>query len=91
MPVIEPTPPLPKETPEIQVYQHSPFSQYNWYYLDENRQPTGPIDFVDLEMLWEERKLNEHSLVWNDTMEDWKKVNEIKDLKEVLSKNASTT
>ena len=88
MPVIEQSPPSPTEIPEVHVSHHSPFNQYDWYYLDENRQSVGPMDFVALQELWNEQKIDEHSLVWNDTMENWKKVSDVSELKEELSQKA---
>lgn len=76
----------PSEIPEVHVSHHSPFNQFDWYYLDENRQPIGPITFVELQELGEQNQINDQSYVWNDTMENWKRVGDVNELTDELAK-----
>jgi len=80
MPDLKKSPPPPTEIPEVHVSHHSPFNNFDWYYLDENRETVGPVTFTTLQELWSEQKVNEQSYVWNDTMENWKKVSEVNEL-----------
>ena len=84
MPIIKPELP-PVNVKEVHVSHHSPFEQYDWYYLDEKRQSTGPLTFNELQQCWDEKKIDEQSLIWNETMENWKKVTDVSELKESLT------
>ncbi|NGX57769.1 MAG: hypothetical protein K940chlam3_00663 [Chlamydiae bacterium] len=75
----------PPETPGINVSHHSPFDHLDWYYLDSSRQTKGPISFEDLKKSWKEEGVNENTLVWYDSLSDWKKVVDISELKEELN------
>jgi len=76
------------ETQAVHVSHHSPFNQFDWYYLNENREPVGPITFVELQELNASNAIDDQSYVWNETMENWKRVHEVSELKEELKKNS---
>ncbi len=48
-----------------------------WYYLDQQRQQCGPVSFDGLSKQWTDGKLHLHSLVWNDELENWKRLEEV--------------
>lgn len=60
-----------------------------WYYLDQNHQQIGPVSMIALRELWNRGQLELNSYVWTDGMEQWQKVDDLPELKDVLSKNAS--
>jgi len=57
-----------------------------WYYLDQDHQQIGPVSVVALRELWNTGRLELSSYVWSEGMLDWKKVDELPDLKDVLNK-----
>ncbi|PWU16321.1 MAG: hypothetical protein C5B45_00695 [Chlamydiae bacterium] len=48
-----------------------------WYYLNKTGQQLGPISFQDLTSVWENKKIQEESYVWNEDLEDWKRLKEV--------------
>jgi hypothetical protein len=57
-----------------------------WYYLDQNHQQVGPVSVVALRELWHRGQLELNNYVWTDGMEQWEKVDNLPQLKEVLNK-----
>jgi hypothetical protein len=64
----------------------SPYSDKMWYYVDSNHQPTGPISFHFLQKKIQEGSLSVSTLVWNEELPSWKKLQELLS-KEELSTN----
>ncbi len=56
-----------------------------WYYLDKEHKQIGPMSFMLLQDALEKSKINDSSYVWNEKMDDWKKIEE---LPEVFSDTA---
>lgn len=56
----------------------------DWFYLDAMRQQQGPVGFEALKTVWGEGNLSEESYVWCEGMDQWKKVEEIPDLRAAL-------
>ena len=52
-----------------------------WYYLDENNQQLGPMTLQRLVNDWNDKKLKENTLVWNEEMSGWKPLRETSDFK----------
>lgn len=48
-----------------------------WYYLDQNKQQYGPLSLHALSKAWGDGKIHMHSLVWNDALENWKRLDEV--------------
>ncbi|HEY2811444.1 MAG TPA: DUF4339 domain-containing protein [Rhabdochlamydiaceae bacterium] len=48
-----------------------------WYYLDAERQQNGPMSFEALSRAWNDGKLHKSSFVWNEELENWKRLEEI--------------
>ena len=48
-----------------------------WYYLDAERQQNGPMSFEALTRAWNDGKLLKSSFVWNEELENWKRLDEI--------------
>lgn len=57
-----------------------------WFYLDKERKQQGPFSFYVINELWEGGTLNTHTLVWTEGMPEWKKIQEIPDLNEILER-----
>lgn len=52
----------------------------DWFYYDSQQQRQGPIRFEDLHHLWKDGVIDDHTFVWSDGMENWKKIEEIQNL-----------
>jgi GYF domain 2 len=48
-----------------------------WYYLDGERQQYGPMSFDGLNRAWKDGKVHVQSFVWNDELENWKRLEEV--------------
>jgi hypothetical protein len=48
-----------------------------WYYLDAERQQSGPMSFEALGKAWTDGRVNGSSLVWNEELETWKRFEEV--------------
>lgn len=57
-----------------------------WYYLDQNHQQMGPVSVIALRELWNRGQLELNSYVWTDGMEQWQKVENLSELKNILSR-----
>jgi hypothetical protein len=81
----------PPSHPELSVRVDSnlsPLAEENklWYYLDKNHEQYGPVSILALKDLWNTGDLDLNSYVWSQGMETWKKVDELTDLKQALSR-----
>lgn len=47
-----------------------------WYYLDEENQRHGPMSYTALRAALHEKKISEESYVWNEALDDWKRLGE---------------
>lgn len=57
-----------------------------WFYLNQRHEQVGPVSLVALRELWNRGKLELNQYVWTEGMEQWKKVDELPELKAALSK-----
>jgi hypothetical protein len=48
-----------------------------WYYLDEDKKQLGPMSFIALGKNFHEGKLQDHTYVWNEEMEQWMRFNDV--------------
>jgi predicted PurR-regulated permease PerM len=48
-----------------------------WYYLDEEKKQFGPMSFEALSRAWQEGEVQAHTLLWNEDLENWKRLDEI--------------
>jgi predicted PurR-regulated permease PerM len=48
-----------------------------WYYLDEEKKQFGPMSFEALSRAWEEGEVQAHTLLWNEDLENWKRLDEV--------------
>ncbi len=62
--------------------------EHLWYYLDQEHQQIGPVSIVALRELWNTGRLDLTNYVWTKGMKEWKKVDELADLKELLNKHS---
>ena len=67
------------------------FYLVEWYYLNDERQTTGPIGFTELKKLWENKTVREMTYVWHEEMVDWQRIAEIPGLEEALIGNEYAT
>lgn len=57
-----------------------------WYYLDQDHQQMGPVSVVALRELWNRGQLELTNYVWSEGMEQWQKVDQLQNLKDLLNK-----
>lgn len=57
-----------------------------WYYLDQHHEQMGPVSVIALRDLWNHGQLELNSYVWSDGMDQWQKVDNLPQMKEVLNK-----
>jgi len=67
--IIAPSPQLPLHTPE--------HASRLWYFLDEQKAQLGPMSFEALSRAWHEGKVHEKTFVWNEEMDNWKRLQEV--------------
>jgi hypothetical protein len=48
-----------------------------WYFLDEQKTQFGPMSFDALSKAWNEGKVQEHTYVWNESMDKWQRFQEV--------------
>ncbi len=59
----------------------------NWYYIDENGDKQGPFNYEELK----KEPLNDTTMVWTDSMNDWEKAKNVATLKGFWTKNPPPT
>jgi GYF domain 2 len=57
-----------------------------WYYMDQAHQQVGPVSVIALREQWHTGRLELNSYVWTEGMVDWKKIDELPELKLILNK-----
>ncbi len=55
-----------------------------WHYLDEEHKTIGPLYFSEILQAWIDGKISIKSYVWQEKMDEWKKIEEISDFKHLL-------
>lgn len=55
-----------------------------WFYLDKAKQQQGPVSFYSLNAAWENGDISQQSYVWTEGMPEWKKIQDLTDLSQVL-------
>ena len=61
-----------------------PVDRRLWYYLDQKNEQCGPMSINALKDTWEKRKVGPQTFVWNDELENWKKIEELSDFEELF-------
>jgi hypothetical protein len=76
---------LEKIEPVIEPVKDAPHSQEtNWFYLNKEHQTQGPVLASTIEELWKKQEITRASFVWKEGMQDWKRVEELSDLYQLL-------
>jgi hypothetical protein len=57
-----------------------------WYYLDAQHQQMGPVSIIALREMWQVGTLNLKSYTWSEGMNEWKRVDELPELKALLNR-----
>lgn len=47
-----------------------------WFYLDPSQEKHGPMNFESLLEIWKLGEISLETYVWNETLEDWKRLKE---------------
>lgn len=66
----------PLATNETTVDLKSPERQ-EWYYLDSQRQQTGPVTFDALKNLYKNSTISSSTYLWCEGMNEWRKLSEL--------------
>jgi hypothetical protein len=53
-------------------------------YTEEDKEPQGPFNIQDLDIKFRLGQIKSNALAWKEGMEDWKQLNDIQEIKEVL-------
>lgn len=56
-----------------------------WYYLDKENNQYGPISFNALKSAWNCDEIDPSTYVWNENMEEWKKLENLPDTLEKVT------
>ncbi|MDB6081926.1 MAG: putative rane-associated protein [Chlamydiia bacterium] len=62
----------------------SPLIEKSWFYLDGERLQQGPFPFSTLQKLWKDGSIIPSTYVWQEGMENWKKLEAYDELLELL-------
>jgi len=85
----EESPPIEAEVEQKPV-QESSFEQTDgWFYLDQKKEVCGPFSFETIKEKWGAGDLSGNSWVWNETIAEWKKISQIKEMWEWLQETIS--
>jgi len=57
-----------------------------WYYLDQAHRRHGPMSFERLQKSWREGYAQARTLVWNEELNEWKKIEDLSDIHELITK-----
>jgi len=64
-----------------------PVQQYlsvDWFYLDKEGKQQGPISFDGFKEKWKNKEIEASTFVWCESMKDWKRIEDLEDLQNVL-------
>lgn len=75
---------VPKPVLTEAELKHQEEADKLWYYLDQNHEQIGPVSIIALRELWKRGKLEINNYVWSDGMEEWKKIDNLPELKDSL-------
>ncbi|MCP5508298.1 MAG: DUF4339 domain-containing protein [Chlamydiales bacterium] len=62
-----------------------PLKMKTWYYLDEQHQQVGPLEFEQMRACYIQDKIGGDTFVWSEGMEDWLKVKDIDRLEQLFT------
>lgn len=67
--------PTPQPEPKLPAIDKK--TEYNWYYITQDKETVGPLSAVRFEELKGRGVITESTYVWNESMSDWKKLGEL--------------
>jgi hypothetical protein len=60
------------------IFKINPLNDKNfWYYLDDDNKQIGPLSLKAIEDNILNKKINPFTYVWNDTLDEWKRLNQL--------------
>jgi hypothetical protein len=65
-----------EKTPKLTVLAPS-HEEKLWYFLDEQKTQIGPMSFDALSKAWNDGKVQQHTYVWNELMDNWQQFQEV--------------
>lgn len=80
--------PILSEIKQQEAERLNPDSDANklWYYLDQDHVQQGPVSLLALKELWDSGRLYPTAYVWSKGMQQWKRVQELSNLRAELDK-----
>ena len=71
---------LPPSPPPLTL---PPGDATRWYYLDDDDR-VGPVGAAQMRDLWHQGRIDDETLVWTRSMEDWRPLRDIEELRGVI-------
>lgn len=56
-----------------------------WYYLDKENNQFGPMSFNALKSAWNSDEVDANTYIWNENMEEWKRLETLHDTLEKIT------
>jgi hypothetical protein len=81
-----PQPPVIIEAAPAEAACHHDYLIKEWFCIDKAHQNLGPMHFNLLKTLWKDGKVDSHTFVWCEGMPEWKRIENLSDVHEVLGK-----
>lgn len=69
------------------IHDTTPMTQELWYFLTDSHEQTGPVSFQGLKKHFSEGHLRHSSYVWNERLEEWKKLEELPEYLSLLEES----
>jgi hypothetical protein len=60
------------------------YLSYDWFFIDKTGKQQGPLSFDTFRSKWVNKEFDETSYVWCESMKEWQRVADLKDLLKVL-------
>ena len=83
---------IPSQQPTVTISEPKLLEDivlHNWYFLNSKNESLGPISFTELKEKFQNGEIKLDSFVWNETYEDWKKIQDDHKTIENLEKKAN--
>lgn len=81
---------LPKKFTHVKKAKIDPIQDHRlWYYIDPERKQHGPMSLNALQKNILEGKIGKKTFIWHDELDNWKKAQELEDLKDQFPKESS--
>ena len=73
--------------PTVTPQTENVYKDTAWFYANKDLAQQGPIQFNELQRLWNLQEIHQDTLIWKQGMREWKKICEETELQQQLQKN----